>query len=423
MGVQLVFVLAGMLCIALVQFDIVATVLHPEIESPLSSRLQRLTRRFLGVIGGIIPRRRARMLLLNWSLPMMVAGLIMLWLLLLALGFALIYYPWIGDDRVFSSDQPLEQTLLNALYYSGVTLATLGYGDIMPLATPLRVLAVIEALAGAVTISFAVAYVLAVYPALARTRTIAAALDGEVAGQSNALPMVRRYLTQNQRWGEELATRLREIGMELVALTQDHETHPVLYYAHPRRVQHSFLRILVTAQNLVGLLRYGLSPDQHPDLVRHPHLLLLEEALHYSLRRLTASLHIPPVAEPNPDDERERLLADFAMACTGLERLGLVSARMHNTQPVPVLVETTISTDPRVEDGQQSIRNNDTVTYQGEADVFDPALDLASDSANQAYIAFRLETDPYIAAYAETCGYPLEVALADYQTTWWVGNR
>lgn len=352
----------------------------------------------------------------------MVAGLILLWLLLLAIGFALIYYPWIGNAGVFSSDNPLEQTALNALYYSGVTLGTLGYGDIQPLTNPFRILAVIEALSGAVTISFGVAYVLAVYPALARTRTIAATLEGEVAGQSSALPMVRRYLTQDQRWSGELATRLREIGLELVALTQDHVTHPVLYYAHPQRVQHSFLRILVTAQSLIGLLRYGLSPDQHPDLVRHPHLLLLEEALHYSLRRLTASLHMPPLSEPNPHEEQERLLAEFASVCDGLERIGLVSARIRNTRPVPVLMETTISTHPNVENGRLATEDKDTFTYEGQPEVMDPALDLASDSASQAYIAFRLATDPHIAAYAETCGYPLEVALADSQTTWWVGH-
>jgi hypothetical protein len=55
--------------------------------------------------------------------------------------------------------------------------------------------------------------------------------------------------------------------------------------------------------------------------------------------------------------------------------------------------------------------------------VLDPALDLASSSPAAAYITFRLETDPHIAAYAAACGYPISIARADYETTWWIGGR
>ena len=48
-------------------------------------------------------------------------------------------------------------------------------------------------------------------------------------------------------------------------------------------------------QSLVGLLRYGLSPDRHGRIVRDPQLLLLEQSLHYSLQQLSSSLHIPNV--------------------------------------------------------------------------------------------------------------------------------
>src|SRR3712207_4749700 len=114
----------------------------------------------------------------------MVGGLIVLWLALLTVGFALVYYPWLADPAVFASDNPIDPDFGTALYYSGVTLATLGYGDILPLVEPFRALAVVEALGGALTIAFGVAYVLAVYPALSQKRTVAAALDAEVDRKS-----------------------------------------------------------------------------------------------------------------------------------------------------------------------------------------------------------------------------------------------
>lgn len=419
----LVSLLAGIVLILMVQLDIVATVLHPEIESPISTRFQRISWRVLRALEYVVPERNGVYLVLNWGLPLMVAGLIALWLVLLTAGYALLVYPWIGDDRMFVSTTPRDPSFLTALYYSGVTLATLGYGDIQPISGPFRVLAVLEAISGAVTIAFGVAYVLAVYPALSRTRTLAAALDAEVAGQAGALPMVRRYLNGQEEWSADLAARLRELSLELLALTEMHETHPVLYYSHQRRVQHSFVRVLVTVQSLVGLLRYGLSPDAHPTVVRNPQLLLLEQSLHYSLRRLSTSLHIPPIPQPEERAERRRLAAGYRVLCDELEQIDLVPACAVATQPVPVLVDTDMTPTGDGTQPDSPVDGAGAVTYAGQPVVLDPALDLVSSSALEAYVIFRLETDPHIAAYAAACGYPIEAARADYETTWWIGGR
>ena len=65
---------------------------------------------------------------------------------------------------------------------------------------PLRLLAMLEAATGAVTTAFGVAYVLMVYPALSRIRALAIVLDAEVAGQANAVPLLRSYLVENPAW-------------------------------------------------------------------------------------------------------------------------------------------------------------------------------------------------------------------------------
>ncbi len=285
-----------------------------------------------------------------------------------------------------------------------------------------RLLAVIEAISGASTLSFAVAYVLAVYPALANTRTLATALDAEVAGQVSGLPMIRRYLVEEE-WGSDLTARLRDIALQLLALTDEYETHPVLYYAHARRVQHSFLRIVVTVQGLVGLLRYGLSPDRHKTIVRNPQLLLLEQSLHYTLRRLSASLYIPAIENGDHNTTAEDLQRTFNTICDELEELGLTSARSMAARPVPVLVDTAVSPDDVPPAPSLSTATDTTVTYEGTPEVMDPALDLHSDSAVESYTTFRRATDPYIAAYARASGYAIEAARADYETTWWVGGR
>lgn len=66
---------------------------------------------------------------------------------------------------------------LDSLYLSLVTLATLGYGDIVPAAAWLRVVAPLEGLIGFALLTAAVSWVLQVYPALARRRALAVRLS------------------------------------------------------------------------------------------------------------------------------------------------------------------------------------------------------------------------------------------------------
>lgn len=411
----------GALLIAVTLFDIVATVLHPQVESPLSNRLHRAIWRVLRLPEARLRQRARYHALLNWGLPLMIAGLIALWLLLLLVGFALLYFPWIADPAVFAVADSSDHPLVEALYFSGATLTTVGFGDIHPVAWPFRLVALTEAASGLIVVSLSVAYLLAVYPALSRKRAAGVALDAEVAGQADTLPMVRRYLVEDRAWTLELTHRLRELGLELLAITDSHETHPVLYYAHPFQVQHSFLRILITVQNLVAALRYGLAPDDHRDVVRNPQLLLLEQSLHYSLRRLGASMHLGAIEQAAGEAEHRRYAEEYEWLCGELEALGLVSARA-SRDAVPVLVSADAEGAADGERQRDRPATNGAYTYTGEPDLLDPALDLSSTSSLGAYIAFRRETDPYIAAYAAASGYALDEARRDYGTIWWVGG-
>lgn len=400
--------------LALTFFDIWVTVLHPGVESPLSNRFHRAGWRALRLAARRLPRQGA---LLHAGLPLLVAGLITIWLILLIVGFAALYYPWLGDPAAFATPPEFQYSWLTACYVSGATLFTLGYGDITPVAMPLRLLAIVEAGSGMATISLSVAYVLAVYPALSRQQACATTLDAEVAGQVNALPLLRRYLPGDGRWDAELAGRLRELALELLALTESHETHPILYYAHPPRVQQSALRLLLTVQHLIAALRYGLSPDRHGHLVNNPQLLLLEQAFGHSLNRLSASLHIASLDDNDTAQRRDEYAADFGALCESLERLGLVSARQEATRAVPVLAEMLPVPGARAEGARRSAVPVANADADG-ADGADPGLDTASLSPGDAYVSFRLATDHHITAYASTSGYNLAEAGGDENSPW-----
>lgn len=410
MPFAVLFPLAGCLLLALVLFDILVTVFHPHVESPLSNRFHRVTWRVFRLFDRLAGAHADRWGILGWALPVMIPGLIVTWLAIILVAFALIYGPWIADPAAFARAETSGVQVVDALYFSGSALTTVGFGDIHPIAWPLRLVAVVEAGSGVITVSLSVAYLLSVYPQMSQKRRVAIALDAEVAGRASALPFVRRYLSPAAAQSNEIGLRLRELANEILTLAESHEAHPVLFYARPPHVRYSFLRLLVTLQNLVSLLRYGLSAEQHADIVHNPQLLLLEQTLHYSLRRLNASCHIGAVDHERSAAHWAGLGTDFDRVCDDLEALGLTSARQTVAGAVPAVVpERSGPAAPVLASGTVAATDDDT---------FDPALDLRTSSPATAYIAFRLATDPYISAYADATAFALVDARRDFGTAW-----
>jgi potassium channel LctB len=69
----------------------------------------------------------------------------------LTIGFAVIFYALSLDDvvlRIGTLDgKPADQSFWNLLYFSGVTILSVGYGDLIPVG-PLRFFALLEAATG-----------------------------------------------------------------------------------------------------------------------------------------------------------------------------------------------------------------------------------------------------------------------------------
>ncbi len=155
--------------------------------------------------------------------PLAMVVVVMAWVVLIVLGWTLIYWPHLADG--FFISEALHQTtrggLLDALYLSMVTLATLGFGDIVPTAEWLRVAVPVQAMLGFVLLTAVVTWVLQVYPALTRRRALAIRLSllhrvdaVRVLGEQD-VPMAANLL-------EDLASDLVQARVDL---TQYAETY------------------------------------------------------------------------------------------------------------------------------------------------------------------------------------------------------
>lgn len=316
--------LTGLLLIGLALSDIFLTVLHTQTESRMSAAFNGAVWRLLRGLSRLLPSRRHA--ILSWGIPLMIVGLILLWVATLTLGYALIYAPWIHSAAHFTVPDAPGGAFADALYFSGVTVGTLGYGDFLPTSAPFRILAVVEALSGLTFITLSITYLLTLYPSLHQKNTLAASLNEETDGRVDAVPMVARYVHTEHH--EALADRIRELTQQLLSLAEAHRFHSVLYYSHPKQVELSLVRVLVTVRGLLATLQYGMYRDDAAPELRYwsdPRVLVLYDAWVLTLRTLAHSVHIGLEEEARDDDEvRDYLRAEYAELRAELAHRGLL---------------------------------------------------------------------------------------------------
>lgn len=207
----------GALLLVGVLADVFLTLWHPRGQGPLTS----------GTMTAIW--RASRALHRDAGPPPLVGPLAILavmaaWLLLATLGWALVYLPHIDTGFSFSPglDPGGRSDLLDSLYVSLVTLATLGYGDVVPTTPWLRVVVPLQALLGFALLTASVTWILQIHPVLGRRRALACRLA------SLDVPA----LEQDIRTADSSATAslLDDLAGQVAQIRADLGHYPETYY-------------------------------------------------------------------------------------------------------------------------------------------------------------------------------------------------
>ena len=149
------------------------------------------------------PRRHK---MLNLIGPLLMPLLIILFIILVLVGFALIYIPRMPSEFTVSLATP-NSPWLASLYFSGITMTTVGYGDIAPVTFSMRMVALVESASGLAFISLAITYLIAVYSALQQRSAAALTFYHHAGGAADADAFIAHHFVAGRFRGLEATLR------------------------------------------------------------------------------------------------------------------------------------------------------------------------------------------------------------------------
>ena len=297
-----IYTAAGSVLLALITFDIYATVLHSSARyGPVGESLNRSVWR-LARGAALRLSRVGRHHLLNMVGPLLLPLLIVVYVVLLVIAFALIYYPHVPSGFNFTGRQP-EPGWVDAIYFSGCTLTTVGYGDVVPRHAALRFLALLESASGLVVISLGITYMLTVYTALERKRSVALSLYHQAGEGADVAGLIAHHFVEGRFYG--LRDALRTVTRDLQGTLESHIDHPVIHYFHPVEVYKSTPRVLFILLETCTVIRSALDREQNEDLRNYPEVRTLEAGVRHVLTQLVDSLDLERRERPRRPTEQE----------------------------------------------------------------------------------------------------------------------
>ncbi len=274
----------------LVVYDIYATILHARARSgPIAEIQSRIVWRVCRFVAFKLSRTR-RHRLLNAVGPLLLPLLIITLIILLIAGFALIYLPRMPAHFVVNPASASASSVVEAIYFSGVTLTTVGYGDIAPRALDVRFIALVEAASGFALISLAVTYLITVYRALERKRAVALSFYHQAEEGANVAGFIAHHFVAGKFYG--LDATLRAASRDLQELLESHIEHPVIHYFHPVQVYKSLPRVLFLTLETCAVIRSCLDAEEYASVHDHPEVRTLEATVRHVLDELVRSLYL-----------------------------------------------------------------------------------------------------------------------------------
>ncbi|MDT5261258.1 MAG: hypothetical protein QOC61_262 [Acidobacteriota bacterium] len=184
--------------------------------------------------------------------PLSLLLLILVWAAGLVLAFALLQ--WSAGSRLQMPEPTAGFTTY--LYMSGVTLFTLGFGDVYPLDALGRTLAVVEAGTGFGFLAIVIGYLPVLYQSFSRREVSISMLDARAGTPPTAAELLRRHAEARRL--DKLGDLLQDWERWAADLLESHLSYPVLCYYRSQHDNQSWLASLVCLLDTCALVMVGI---------------------------------------------------------------------------------------------------------------------------------------------------------------------
>ena len=166
---DLVWTLLGVVLIVVALRDVFDVLFHPLGRGMVARRVVRS----VGWIARHLPGGEKTIGLLVG--PLGYVAVVATWATLLAVGWALVFWPQLPQGFHFDPglDPSQHSGFPDALYVSLVNLTSLGYGDISPAAPVLRLLGPVETIFGLGLLTASISWLISIYNAISRRDSLA----------------------------------------------------------------------------------------------------------------------------------------------------------------------------------------------------------------------------------------------------------
>jgi hypothetical protein len=166
---DIVWTVLGVLLVALALRDIFDVLFHPLGRGMIARRLVRS----IAVVARRAPGPSGTMGLLAG--PLSYICVVGTWAGLLVIGWALIFFPQLPGGFHFDPglDPSQHSGFLDAIYVSLVNLTSLGYGDISPSSSVMRLLGPVETMFGLGLLTASISWLISIYGAISRRDSLA----------------------------------------------------------------------------------------------------------------------------------------------------------------------------------------------------------------------------------------------------------
>lgn len=255
---------SGAIIMLFALLDIFLTVLYARAGSGVFSRFVcawewRLLRRLAMLFG-----RRAQVFL-SLCGPAIVVSLIMWWALLLTVGAALIFHPFLGS-AIVTSGGSTPTDFVSAMYAGANSMSIVGSSGFSPQTSSFRLIFMCNSLIGMSVISLTLTYLMQIYNALQQRNSLGLHLFLLSGMTGSSAEMLVRLAPQG-RFDSGLNT-FSDVASSVVQLKEMHHFYPVLLYLRFEEAYYSVYFIVSIVLDCASFLQTAIDEKEYEWLQR-----------------------------------------------------------------------------------------------------------------------------------------------------------